>query len=96
MKAYDHIDLLGYKAEDKVTGFKGVISSVNFDLYGCVQAVVVPPHTKGKEKLDGHWFDVGRLKITSTKPVMAQPNFHVGHQAEGKQGAASKPLPSRS
>lgn len=31
-----HIDLLGLKAEDKVTGFKGVITTLSFDLYGCV------------------------------------------------------------
>lgn len=38
-----------------------------------------------------HWFDVARLKVISDQPVMEQPNFKNGPQAEGKQGAAEKP-----
>ena len=42
MEVSTHMKLLGHKVEDKVTGFKGVVSSLSFDLYGCVQAVVTP------------------------------------------------------
>jgi len=85
-----HIGLLGYKVKDKVTGFKGVVSSIHFDLYGCIQAVVVPG--ADKTKLDnGHFFDVGRLEVTSKKPVMEIPDFDYGAIAEGKKGPAAKP-----
>ncbi len=39
----EHLCKLGLKAEDMVTGFKGVVSTVSFDLYGCIQAVLTPP-----------------------------------------------------
>ena len=37
-----HVELLGHRAVDKITGFKGVIDSISFDLYGCIQACVRP------------------------------------------------------
>ena len=40
-----------------------------------------------------HWFDVSRLEILDNNPVMQLPNFEFGLQAEGKQGAADKPIP---
>lgn len=88
----EHIDLLGMKVEDKVTGFKGVVSSISFDLYGCVQAVVAPGMDKDGKLPEGKWFDVARLTVTSESPVMDRPNFESGNQAEGKQGAAEKPM----
>ncbi|MBI4997819.1 MAG: hypothetical protein HZC22_13195 [Rhodocyclales bacterium] len=86
-----HLDLLGMRVEDKVTGFKGVVASVGFDLYGCVQAIVNPGADKDGKLMEQYWFDVARLELTSEEPVMARPNFEYGPQAEGKQGAAEKP-----
>lgn len=87
-----HLNLLGMKVEDKVTGFKGVVSSISFDLYGCVQAIVNPGADKDG-KLRGGWRQVGvsRLALASDEPVMDRPDFEYGPQAEGKQGAAEKP-----
>jgi hypothetical protein len=68
------IDLLGRKAKDRVTGFTGVITSVCFDLYGCVQCAVNAPAKEGEELKSGHWFDVGRLEVTG-KPVIDVPDF---------------------
>ena len=45
-----HLDLLGRKVEDKVTGIKGVVTSVSFDLYGCIQAVITTPAKDGEYK----------------------------------------------
>ena len=90
MQIKKHLDLLGLKARDKVTGFSGVIESIAFDLYGCVQADVRPPLDKDGNIVHGRWMDINRLKITTTKPVMDVPNFDYGIQAEGKQGAADK------
>jgi len=69
-----YLDLLGLKAKDKVTGFEGVVSSVCFDLYGCVQMVLTPEVKEGKFN-DSHWFDEKRLEILDHNPVMATPSF---------------------
>ena len=37
-----HLDLLGLKVKDRVSDFEGVVISISFDLYGCVQADVRP------------------------------------------------------
>lgn len=92
MEIKKHLDKLGFKAEDVVTGYKGVIDSVGFDLYGCVQASLRPPVDEKGELPDGRWFDIERLIIKSKKPVMQVPNFDYGIQAEGKQGPADKPV----
>ena len=86
-----HLGLLGKRVEDKVTGFKGIVSSISFDLYGCVQAIVNPGMGTDGKPADSMWFDVSRLKVSSQKPVMQPPDFEVGPQAEGKQGPSEKP-----
>lgn len=86
-----HMDLLGHRVEDKVTGYKGVVASISFDLYGCIQAIVNPGTDKTGKIQESNWFDVSRLIVTSKKPVMEVPDFEFGSQAEGLQGAAEKP-----
>jgi len=95
MEIKKHLSLLGLKVEDKVTGFTGVVATVSFDLYGCVQVIVKPPINENGESREGNWYDVSRLKILNKKPVMDVPNFEYGIQAEGKQGATSKPAKKR-
>lgn len=87
-----HIALLGRTATDLVSGFSGVISTMSFDLYGCVQAVVVPPVQTDGTRPDSQWFDVARLKLSTKAPVMPVPDFSRGYIAEGKKGAAEKPI----
>lgn len=85
------IDLLGYKVKDAVTGFEGVVSSVSFDLYGCVQAIVTPATVNKDGKIgDSHWFDVKRLIKTSKKPVMAVSSFE-GKTPTSVNGPEKKP-----
>ncbi len=36
----EHISKLGLEATDKVSGMKGVLTTLSFDLYGCVQYVL--------------------------------------------------------
>jgi hypothetical protein len=91
MNAKKHLSLLGLRCKDKVTGFTGVVASVSFDLYGCVQAIVNPGLNQSGVLGDQQWFDVSRLEITDPTPVMEVPNFEYGGIAEGKQGAAEKP-----
>ena len=61
MQIKKHLELLGLRVEDKVTGLRGVVASVGFDLYGCVQAIVNPGLGKDKKLQDCQWFDVNRL-----------------------------------
>lgn len=89
-----HMNLLGLTARDKVTGFEGVVSTVSFDLYGCIQAVLVPPLDKEGKKQDGCWFDVSRLTVVNDTPVMEVPDFTEGPVAEGRKGPAEKPSSS--
>lgn len=89
-----HLELLGLLVTDKVTGFTGVVTTISFELYGCVQAVVKPKMNGKGEIPDGSWFDVVRLEINSRTPVMQTPNFELGYVAEGKKGADVKPARS--
>jgi hypothetical protein len=95
MKIEKHIKLLGFKVQDRVTGFKGVVTSVSFDLFGCIQAVVNPGLGKDGKTQDSVWFDVNRLEVKSKEPVMSVPDFDFGPIAEGLKGPAEKPACSR-
>lgn len=95
MNIQSHLRLLGLKVEDKVTGLRGVVTSVCFDLFGCVQATINPGIDKEEKLRDLHWFDVSRLRVLPDAPVMDRPNFEFGPQAEGKQGPSEKPSLSK-
>ena len=88
-----HFELLGKPARDIVTGFEGVVTSLSFDLYGCVQGVITPKADAKEGIRDGHWFDVTRIEVTKNKTVMKLPNFDEGYIADGRKGCALKPLP---
>lgn len=94
MHIHKHLQLLGIPVQDKVTNVKGVVTSICFDLYGCVQALVNPGQKADGTLAEQLWLDVGRLQRLSNRPVMQQPDYIAGRQAEGKQGAADKPVPS--
>jgi hypothetical protein len=87
-----HLSLLGFTCVDNVSGIKGVITAVNYELYGCVQFLVARKPAKGGNLLDSLWFDVSRVTITSTTPVMTQPRFDLGYVASGFKGGSDKPL----
>lgn len=89
------IDLLGMPCRDKVTEFAGVITSVTFDLYGCIQALVHPGMDKDKKLKDQNWFDIDRLEITGNEPVMYPPKFKKYLAAKAINGAAEKPLSNK-
>ena len=73
----EHLKLLGFKVQDVVTGFLGIVTSISFDLYGCVQAVVQPEANEKGEIGEARWFDVKRLvpRTGRTGPVMAVSSF---------------------
>lgn len=70
-----YMSMMGMRVRDKVTGFAGVVQSVNFDLYGCVQFSVVPPVNEKGERTDSAWFDSNRLVVTDKERVMPVPSF---------------------
>ncbi len=72
-----HMELMGFKVRDAVTGFEGVVETIAFDLYGCVQAIVKPGLDDKGQVQDGRWFDVKRLTAISDKPVMEPPTYSV-------------------
>ena len=86
-----NVHLLGYNAVDKVTGFSGMISTMSFDAYGCVQAVLTPRVKDDGSVNEGRWFDITRLEIDETQKLVDMPNYHSGYVATGKKGAAEKP-----
>ncbi|MBD2842680.1 hypothetical protein [Erythrobacter rubeus] len=67
------IELLGLRATDRVSGLEGVIDSVCFDLYGCVQ-VSLAPKAKDGEVPNGRWLDVNRVEVSEDR-VMPAPDF---------------------
>jgi hypothetical protein len=71
----EYMKLLGCKVRDLVTGFEGVVSSISFDLYGCIQVIVTPFVDKDGKLGEGRWFDSKRLVVTDRTPVMAVPKF---------------------
>lgn len=86
----DFLGLLGLPVEDKITKFKGVVTSVAYDVYGCVQVVVAPPVGKDGVPKDSHWFDWKRLRVTSkTHALKPMPfdNMQIGQE----RGPAAKP-----
>ena len=82
----DHLDLLGLKVSDIITGTEGIVDSVCFDLYGCVQAAINTGLDKDGKRMENHWFDVKRLRVLSGVPVMDRPDFGLP-----EAGPADKP-----
>lgn len=85
-----HLDMLGKTVRDRVTGLTGVVSSVSFDLYGCIQAAVTPPVDKDGKVPDGRWLDANRLEVTNEERAMPLPEW-AATPAAHKHGPAEKP-----
>lgn len=91
MKVNEHLNKLGLKVKDRVTGFSGVVTSIAFDLYGCIQALVHPGINSDGVVKDQSWFDIARLEVVCFDRVMNRPNFEYGDVANGLKGPAEKP-----
>ncbi len=95
MKLDQHFAVFGFQVRDRVTGFTGVVTSISFDLYGCVQAAVTPaavtPPDKAIELPDGRWFDTKRLEKIGEAPVMDLPTFEIVPGGAAKPAYAEQP-----
>lgn len=85
-----NLELLGCKVRDKVTRFEGIVTSISFDLYGCIQTLVTPVIDTSSDKSGSVWFDSNRLDILCSTPVMNLPKYDFTDKSEQK-GPASKP-----
>ena len=56
--------ILGTKAKDRVTGFRGTITGHCEYLTGCDTYLLAPSVDKEGKHVDGRWYDVNRLEIT--------------------------------
>jgi hypothetical protein len=94
IKLKKHLDLLGCHVEDRVTRFTGVVASVTFDLYGCIQAIVNPGVGADGKIGEQQWFDVNRLEVLPLPPVMDRPDFDWSPAAiaDGNKGPAERPV----
>lgn len=78
-KAVKQVDHRGAMVEDKVTGFKGVVTGVVYHLSGSEQALVSPRVGKDGKMPDTWNIDIGRLKHLRAGPVKAVPADDTSH-----------------
>lgn len=83
------LELMGLPAKDRITGFDGTITSIDFNLYGCVHATVHPTVDKDGKEREGRWFDVSRLEITGDTRIMAVPDFKAQQYSTGGHASAA-------
>lgn len=72
------MEKLGKEAVDKITGFKGIITSKHIYLTGCSQYGIQPVVDKDGKVPDMRYFDEGRIEIigdgVSAQEVAAELN----------------------
>ena len=64
---------LGETVRDVITGFSGVVTAKCTYITGCDQ-VHVQPRQSDK---DGRWYDVTRLEVDNSTPVLELPKIEV-------------------
>jgi hypothetical protein len=90
MNTKDQLNLLGLKVRDRITGYEGIVTSISFDLYGCIQAILTQRGTdkEGKSKSLG-WIDTNRLEVCGKHRVMDPPWLSTTVR---QIGSADKPI----
>ena len=54
--------MLGMKMEDKITGFRGIVTGYCVYITGCNQALLTPRVDSKGAKVEGQWHDEQRLE----------------------------------
>lgn len=85
------LQILGKKVTDRVTGYSGIVESVTFDLYGCVQAIVRAPVNEKMEMQECRWFDYKRLLDSNEERVMPLPAFELVPGPAERPKSADRP-----
>lgn len=89
----DSLSWLGLRVGDKLTTFTGIISSISFDVSGCIQGYVRPEECKDGKMAEGYWLDLNRLEILSPNQII-KPCFHGIEMANKVNGPENKTDPS--
>ena len=63
---------MGCQAQDKITHFKGMITSICKYITGCDRILLTPKCGKDGKSSDGNWFDINRLDIIKGKKFEIQ------------------------
>lgn len=66
--------MLGKTVEDRITGFKGIVTGYVSYLSGCNQCLVTPRIKEDGTKREAEWFDEQRLEVVSGIPAIALDN----------------------
>lgn len=93
---------MGRRVKDRVRGITGIVTSINFDLYGCIQCAVSPVIGPDGKLPEQAWVDVQRLievdnPVTNLPdgPVIPLPDYVFSTKKQegqnGPPGAAEKP-----
>jgi len=69
----ESVNILGRYARDKITGIFGPITSVSFDLNGCVQCIINRGLDKDGKPYEGYWMDIQRMDLEPSDPIMPLP-----------------------
>jgi hypothetical protein len=64
---------LGDTAQDRITGFQGVVTGLCYYISGCNQALIVPEVKDGAFR-EAQWFDVQRLHRLENVPRIILDN----------------------
>lgn len=65
---------LGITVQDRITGFRGIVTGFVQYLSGCNQALVVPAVAPDGALRDSQWFDVQRLVPDTTVAPLVLDN----------------------
>jgi len=63
---------LGSTVRDKITGFKGIVTSRAVHMNGCDRYWVQPPVDKTGKTVDGAWFDVVTLETLKVPKIIIE------------------------
>lgn len=80
---------LGDLAQDRISGFVGIVTGRGEYLYGCVQVLLAPREQREGKPCESQWFDEDRCEVVEAgkmrKPVTAE---------DRKGGPSINPLPT--
>lgn len=93
------VNMLGYSGKDLVTGMQGIVTSVAFDLYGCIQVCINPGLDKDGKHRESSWYDSTRIEIdTAAERVLPLPlhcaEIIAAAQLTGEEPASSPKGPA--
>lgn len=92
------VGVLGIRVQDMATGLIGVVTSVSFDLSGCLQVLIAPPAKEDGTLPERAWFDIGRVQMLNR--VVDAPGFSAytlpkEKREDGVRGTEPKPVSSK-